>query len=135
MSSVHQQQIDSDVRVVFDQDQGVFGTVEDGNSIFDNDNTQWSARVNVDCTERWSGYVQYWMTESDGDDLLIGDVTGLLNNEMIGQEYRDIGLGVTYNFPTGVFVGAGFRDLDYDDLNDLLDYDGQIFTIRGGTTF
>ncbi len=26
-------------------------------------------------------------------------------------------------------------DLDYDDLNDLLDYDGQIFTIRGGTTF
>lgn len=124
---------DTNVRVTFDQ--AGFFAVEDGNSIFDNENTQLLAHVNIRSPGPWSGFVRYVMTESDGTDSLIGDINGPVASVPIDQEFHDIEGGATYTFNSGVFIGASIRDFDYDDINNLLDYNGTIFTIRGGTTF
>ncbi len=128
------QEIDSNVRVVFDRDFGPPPPIQDGNSIFDTDNTQFGCHARY----AWSNFtanLRWASVESDGDNLALGDVDGLLNNAVIDQDYQDIELGLTYSFDSGMYLGASFRDFDYDDGNDLLDYEGDIFTVRAGLTF
>jgi hypothetical protein len=129
-----EQEVDSMVGVVIDQDD-FGGAVEAGDSIFNNDNTQYSGQVNLDWAEAWKTFVRYWFAEADGNNLLSGEISGVVNDRPLGQEFRNAEIGLTYSFGGGIFVGASLRDIDYDDVNDLLDYDGQIFTLRLGTTF
>ena len=128
-----EQDVDSSVGVTFDT--AGFGGTETGDSLFVNDNTQYSAHVNFSCRDGWNSFVRYWYAESDGDNVLDGDVTGIVNTELIAQEFENIEAGVTYTFDSGILLGGSFRLFDYDDRNDLLDYDGEILTLRVGTRF
>ena len=51
------------------------------------------------------------------------------------QEYADIEGGLTYSFPSNYYLGARVRSFDYDDYNDLLDYDGEILSVIAGLRF
>ena len=131
-----EQEIDSAVGVTFDT-AGFFGT-ETGDSIFATDNTQYSGQVNVAWEENWSGFARFWYAESDGSNILTGDATpppGIVNNEIILQEFENVEVGVNYTLKSGIFVGASVRTFDYDDANDLLDYEGEMLLVRVGTKF
>ena len=112
----------------------------------DVDNTQILGRVNWRGDSGWNGSVQYWMTESDGVNIIDG--TTLNNLQTIDQKYRDVEVSLGYDLPSGLSLGASFRDFDYDDgairqlsgqpvesIGDRIDYDGQIFTVRAGLKF
>jgi len=117
-----------------------FAAVENALSIFDNENRQFRGRVQYRWGGAWRAYLQYWATQSDGDDdLLAQTFNGLLP---IDQEFENAELGLFYTFPSGVWLGATLWDFDYSDegadgtpLAGALDYDGQIFTLRGGMSF
>jgi hypothetical protein len=126
-------EIDTITGTAFDTD--IFGVTEPGLSIFANDNTSGQVQINFRSKSPWSGFVRYWMTESEGNDIVLGDVVGVINDEVIAQDYEDGEIGVRYTFQGGLFVGAAFRSFDYDDRNDLLDYEGEILTINAGMTF
>jgi hypothetical protein len=81
---------------------------------------------------------------------LVGNVTGPLNcltppagdpsaaacSSLIKQTYQDAEIGLTYTLSSGVYVGGTYRVFDYDDdVNGLVDYDGNIFTVLAGSTF
>jgi len=130
------QEIETNVGVTFDT-AGFFGT-ETGFSIFDNDNTQYSGYVNCAFGTRWKGNVRFMAAESDGVNVLTGDATpapGIVNSESIKQELVDLEVGLNYFFDGGMFVGGSYRMLDYEDGNTLLDYDGEIITLRAGLRF
>jgi hypothetical protein len=133
MLNYAQQEIDNSVFVVFDQDG--FGAVEPGDSLFANDNTQYSGQVNFRWARRWAGHVRLWYAESDGNNVLVGEISGVVDDQIIMQEFRNAEVGLIYTFESGIFLGASARSFDYDDYNDLLDYDGEIFTLRLGTNF
>ncbi|ANM29118.1 hypothetical protein ABI59_05165 [Acidobacteria bacterium Mor1] len=128
-----EQDVRSDVAVLFDT-AGFFG-VEPGRSIFDNRNDQIVAQMNFRSGEAWRGFLRGSFTESDGSNPLIGDVNGLVNDELIGQQYEDVEFGMEYHLPSGIYLGASIRGFDYEDRNGLLDYSGEILTLRGGTRF
>jgi hypothetical protein len=109
--------------------------VEPGDSIFVNDNKQYSGQANFGWATRWKGHVRLWFAESDGDNVLVGDLSDVVADQKIKQEFSNAEVGLTYTFDSGIFLGASARSFDYDDFNDLLDYDGQIFTLRLGMTF
>ena len=117
-----------------------FGAVEDAFSIYANKNEQFRGRVQYRWGGAWRAYVQYWFTRSDGDNDVLGQT---VNSFLpIDQEFDNAELGVFYTFDSGVYVGATVWDFDYQDrgedgtpLESALDYDGQIYTLRGGLTF
>ncbi len=141
-----EQEIDTRVGVRFDL--AGFNLADDGDSVFQNDNTQLSAYLNYRWSEAWKIHARYTMTESEGHNLLFGDASGLVNDEVIAQDYDDWELGLTYLLPNGLYFGADYRDFEYDDgghrldglgavlfSNDGLDYKGQIVSLRAGLTF
>ena len=107
-----------------------------GDTVFDNTNTQWTGQVNLRWGTPWRLYGRYGFSESDGHNRLLNDSpAGFSNDEPIEQEFTDAEVGATYTFPSGLFFGASLRDFDYDDDNNLLDYDGRSLILRGGVRF
>ncbi len=133
-----EQDVETATPIIFDISSFNFtfpGDTEPGASFFDTDHTQGLAQVNWSWSEPWRAYLRYVMAESDGSDLFTGDASGVINDEVIDQEYMDVEAGLFYTFPGGLFVGGSFRVFDYDDENDLLDYDGEMLEFRSGLTF
>ncbi len=106
-----------------------------GLSVYDVDTTHGLIQVNFRPAERWAAWVRSWLSDADGVNPLIAP--GFTDNETarILQDYRDAEVGVRYTFPSKIFVGGSYRVFDYDDRNDLLDYDGSIFTLNAGMAF
>ena len=137
-----EQEIDSIASLIYDT--GGFGGTESGVSVFDDTNKEGLVQVNFSWADRWNAHARYMMVESDGNNPLIGDLTGRVNcsspgapvcNSAIGQDYDDAEVGLTYTFPSGIYFGGTFRSFDYDDVNDLVDYDGDIVTFIAGMNF
>lgn len=133
-----EQDIETATPIVFDISSFNFafpGDTEPGGSFFDTDHTQGLAQINWSWSPPWRAYLRYMMAESDGSDLFTGVSSGVISDEVINQEYMDVEAGLLYTFPGGLFLGGSFRLFDYDDENDLLDYEGEILEIRSGLTF
>ena len=111
---------------------GFFNT-DVGNSVYNNDNTEFSAQVNYSWATRWKAFLRGTFNESDGDNAITGSVFS--SNRVILQDFSDIEGGLTYTFPKDYYVGARFRTFDYDDHNDALDYDGDILSVIAGYRF
>lgn len=126
-------EIDGTTAVIFDT--AAFGGTESGSSAYMNDYTRWSARLNARIDEHWSAWIRFATNESDGNDLLLGNVSGVVSNAVLDQDFTDGELGVRHTFDSGMWLGASFRSFDYDEFNDLLDYDGEIFSILAGINF
>ncbi len=132
-----EQDVESVTAVLFDGPGfgGPTGT-DAGISFFTTDNTQWNAQIDWRWPgERVSTYLRWWQAEADGNNSLTGENLGLVNDTLVDQEFHDAELGFSYSFPSGLYVGAGLRDFDYDDGNDRLDYDGSMWTMRAGFRF
>jgi hypothetical protein len=106
-----------------------------GLDIYDVDTTHGLAQVNFSWADPWNAYFRLWIADSDGATPLIAAGFTDTPSARIMQEYRDGDVGVRYTFPNGVFLGGSVRRFDYDDANDLLDYDGSILTFSGGLAF
>ncbi len=132
--SYAEQDIDTATPIVFDT--AAFGGTDTGDTLFDVDHTQGSAQINYDFTSAWRSFLRYSMTEAEGDNVFVGDTTGVISEGLIQEEYSDVEVGLSYHFPSGLYVGGSYRDFEYDDDgNELVPYDGEIFTIRAGLTF
>ena len=73
------------------------------------------------------------VNDSDGNDGLAGPT--YTNDIVIAQDFSDVEAGVTYTFPSRLYLGGRYRLFDYDDVNDRLDYDGAIFSLVAGLNF
>ncbi len=133
--SYSRQEIDTSAAILFDA--AGFGATENGDTFFDADLTSWMAQFNVKLTDTWNVFGRYMMSESDGDNIFIGDgATGLLSTGLVNQDYSDWEAGVSYLMPTGLRLSGSVRRFDYEDTdNPLLDYDGLIVTGRVGFAF
>jgi len=131
------QEVDSNTGIEFD-DAG-FSVEVPGQSLFINDNTELSARVDFGLGSRTDAYVRFSDIESDGDntinDLTVPTAPVLVGNLRIIQDFQDIEAGFNYRLDSGLYVGFSYRDFDYDDLNDLLDYDSGQAIVRVGLEF
>ena len=123
--------IDRVTRTHFNLD-GFFNT-DVGNSVYNNDNTEFSAQVNYSWAKRWKAFLRGTFNESDGDNAITGSTYS--SSLMILQDYSDLEGGLTYSFPKDYYVGARFRSFDYDDHNDALDYSGDILSVIAGYRF
>jgi hypothetical protein len=126
-----QSDFDSVVALQFDTD--FFGIGERGDSLYDNTSNQWAGQVNFSWARPWKGFLRFRINDSNGNNVITGPT--FTNNLIIGQDYSDVEGGLTYTFLSGLYVGGRYRVFDYDDQNDLLDYDGDIFTIVLGVGF
>jgi hypothetical protein len=127
-----QNDIDRMTRIHFDTD-FFFGSTDVGDSVYDNDNTEWSGQVNLSWASAWRAYFRFQVNESDGKSSITGSTFS--NTLVILQDYSDVEGGLTYSFAGNLYVGARLRSFDYDDQNDGLDYDGEIFSIVAGLHF
>ena len=127
-----QNDIDRMTRIHFDTDL-FFGSTDVGDSAYDNDNTEWSAQVNFNWAPAWRAYIRTQANESDGKSAITGSTFS--NTLFILQNYSDIEGGLTYSFARNVYVGARLRVFEYNDRNNALDYDGEIFSIVAGLDF
>jgi len=126
-----QQDFDRVVRVRYDLDP--FGIAENGDSSYAIDSTEWAGHVNLNWAKQWKGFLRLRVNDASGANDLAG--TLYTNSLMIGQDFSDLEAGVTYTFPRGLYLGGRYRIFDYDDLNDRMDYDGDIFTLIAGFSF
>lgn len=131
------QEVDSDTGILFDT--AGFGGTAPGRSLFVNDNTQISGRVDFGIGANCSGYLRFATTESDGNntvvDLTAPSTPALVNDLLIVQEFDDLEVGFDYRLNSSLRVGLSLRDFDYDDMNDLLDYDSRQAIVRVGLEF
>ena len=112
-----------------------FGGLDDGISLFTTDNQQFRMMIRY-TSSRWSAFVRSWWAGSEGSNRLVGDATGVVHNTRIDQDYTDGELGLTYTLRSGIYVGGAWRTFEYEDMgNQLLDYDGNIITLRAGFVF
>ena len=107
---------------------------EPGRILYEANTTHAMAQVNFRPGDRWSAFVRGWIADADGLDEIVADnfTDGEPN---FTQDYTDGELGLRHTFRNSVFVGGSVRYFDYDDRNDLLDYDGTILTFNGGLAF
>jgi hypothetical protein len=126
-----QHEIDRVTRMHFNID-GFFAT-DVGNSVYGNNNTEFAGGVNFSWATRWKAFVRAQFNESDGDSAITGATYS--SSLAILQDYADMEGGLTHTFPNDYYVGARLRTFDYDDHNDALDYDGDIFSIVAGLRF
>lgn len=139
--SYSRQEFDSASPILFDIDP--FGNTDSGNSLFNNENTIWSGQINLIFDPAWKFFLRFSLAESEGDNFFLGTsfsgdistVAGLPPGQRIDQDYTDWEAGLTYSFASGLFAGGSVRSFDYDDQNNLLDYDGEILTLHMGMKF
>jgi hypothetical protein len=127
------QELDGYAEVILDG--AGFGSVFDGLTAFATDNDYLTARVNVRPTRAWLIFARYTLARADGLNSAEGPEEGLPSVLSIVQDYSDAELGVTRFLKSKLYFGGSLRLLDYDDANDLLDYDGTIVTVHIGTSF
>lgn len=127
------QDIKSDVRIAFDE--AGFATVGQGSSVFDIENRQWLAQLNVGAAGPFRGYVRLAYSESEGANRILNDGPGFTSSQVIEQEYVDGEVGVSWDVGRDLVVGGSLRSFEYDDDNDLLDYEGAIVQLRVGLKF
>ncbi|HXI01978.1 MAG TPA: hypothetical protein VNI57_02270 [Candidatus Saccharimonadales bacterium] len=132
-ASYAKQNMDTATPIIFDT--AAFGGTEPGDTAFDADNDEGFLQVNYKFTRAWDSFVKVMLTRSDGNNTFIGNASGTIDDFVIDQNYQDVEGGVVYHFASGLFVGGSFRDFKYNDRNSLIDYQGQIFLLRAGTTF
>ena len=130
------QDVDNSTGINFDT--AGFGGTAPGISTFASDNTQMRAQLNYR-RGAWRCYLQWTDVDAEGTqdvvDLTAPTMPTLVNRENIDQSYADATIGLDYQFASGLSLGVALRDFDYDDGNNLLDYDGQHLTFRAGLRF
>jgi hypothetical protein len=128
-------EVEGSTAILFDT--AGFGAVAPGTSDFMNDNSQFQGRVDYR-RDKWHCYVMASSVDSDGFNDVI-DLTfptpSLVNSQLIMQTYDDAEIGINYLLPSGLSIGGAYRHFDYDDVNNLLDYDGRHVTVRAGLKF
>jgi hypothetical protein len=127
-----QNNVDRMIRIHFDTDL-FFGSTDVGDSVYDNDNTELSGQVNFSWASAWRAYFRAQVNKADGKSAITGSTFS--NTLVILQDYSDIEGGLTYSFPSNWYVGARVRSFDYDDFNNALDYDGEMFFLVAGLHF
>jgi hypothetical protein len=114
-----------------------FGAVAPGLSQFLNDNDQLHGRFDYR-RGPWRFHLMASIVEADGFNNII-DLTAmtpsLANSVPIVQSYDNAEVGLDYVLPSGIWVGGTYRDFDYDDVNNRLDYSGSHVVLRAGMTF
>ena len=125
--------IDTDTAILFDT--AGFGGTENGDTSFDTEYTSLSGQLNIAFTPAWEGYFRVMMAEADGNNVFLGDVSGVISPGVIDQELLDWEAGVKYRLPSGLFVGGSLRGFDFDNVNEIQNYDGTIITFRAGFEF
>jgi hypothetical protein len=126
-----QHDFDRVTRVHYDLDP--FGMAENGDSIFTSDSTEWAGHVNFNWAEQWRSFLRVRVNDSSGANDLAGPT--FVNGLIIDQDFSDVEVGLTYTFGNGLYLGGRYRIFDYDDFNDRMDYDGDIFTLLAGLSF
>jgi hypothetical protein len=86
----------------------------------------WPTKPAATATPRRPGIGRYEDGAFWNADLTLPMTPLLVNSELIMQDYLDSEVGVNYVFDSGLRVGAAYRHFDYDDVNNLLDYDGSM---------
>ena len=81
----------------------------------------------------WKLFFRARINDANGHNRITG--TTFSNNIDIMQDFSDIEVGLTYTFDNGVYVGGRIRMFDYDDVNDRMDYDGDIVSLTAGLSF
>jgi hypothetical protein len=120
--------VDSAVRVRFDTD--LFLGAENGDSTYSNRSTELAAQINAKWHDTWSTFLRARINSADGSNRLEGMTFS--SNIALVQDYSDVEAGLTYSFKKGVYVGARVRMFEYNDINDRLDYDGDIIALVAG---
>lgn len=126
-----QNEVDRVTRIHFDT--SVFGATDVGDSVYGNDNTALSGQLNFSWSPRFKAFVRAQHNDSDGRSSILGSM--YTNTIPILQEYMDIEAGVTCSLPKDLYVGLRVKTFEYDDFNDSLDYDGEVFSVRVGMHF
>jgi len=92
-----------------------------------------AGQINFSWSTPWRAFLIARINDAEGDNSILGPT--LTNQLIIDQDFYDAEFGLTYTFRSSVYVGGRFRVFDYDDANDRMDYDGEIFSIVAGLTF
>ncbi len=124
--------VDSAVRIRFDTEE-FFNSAENGDSIYDNLSTELAGQVNVSWDEVWRLFFRARINDADGHNRIAGATFS--NTFDLVQDFSDVEVGLTHSFDNGMYVGGRFRMFDYDDVNDRLDYDGDIIAVVVGLEF
>lgn len=126
------QDVKSVTRVRYDTEL-FFNSTEVGDSVYDNTSTEWATGLNVSWGKPWRAHVRLRINESDGRNDVLGPT--FTNRLLLLQDYADLEAGVTYAFENGLYVGGRLRAFDYDDVNDRMDYEGEIVSLLAGMRF
>jgi hypothetical protein len=136
------QDIDTEAAILFDTSVfdfiggcGAPGSCENGDTFFDTEYTSLTGQLNIAFTDAWEGLFRVMMAEEDGDNVFMGDTSGVISSGDIDQDFLDWEAGVKYRLPSGLFVGGSVRGFDFEDVNDAQNYDGTIVTARAGFEF
>jgi hypothetical protein len=121
--------VDSVVRVRFDTDD-FFNSAENGDSTYANVSTELAGRINIRWHESWKLFLSARLNDADGHNRIAG--TTYSNTVDILQDFSDVEAGLTRSFANGMYVGGRLRMFDYDDVNDNLDYDGEVVSFVVG---
>ena len=111
-----------------------FNSAENGNSIYDNNSTQWAGQANVRWAGTWKAFVRGQCNDADGNNSLIGPA--YVDRLTIDQDYLDLEFGITHTLKSGVYLGGRLRHFEYDDAaRRQFAYDGDILTLIAGLSF
>jgi hypothetical protein len=124
--------VDSAVRIRFDTEE-YYNSAENGDSIYDNLSTEFAGRVNIRWDDTWRLFFRARINDADGQNRFSG-VTYSKTIALV-QDFSDVEVGLTYAFDNGMYVGGRYRMFDYDDVNDRMDYDGEILSLVAGLEF
>lgn len=108
-------------------------------STYDADSDIIEAAFSFRPSPRWQGFVRVLLSESDAENGAFGGdlstVTTLPSVLPIDQDFQHYELGGRYTLDSGIFFGVSAGIFDYDDVNDLLDYDGTTLEFSAGAAF
>ena len=135
------QDVESFAEVIYDGAGfgGPTALITDATSFYTTDNDYIEARINYRPSPVWRFFLHYGSSdaegrnESDGTDL--NAVPAVPSTLRIVQDYVRSELGGRYTLGSGLFFGAELGIFDYDDRNDLLDYDGTSIVLHAGLEF
>jgi hypothetical protein len=129
--------LETEADVIFDGDG--FGSTFDGRSIFDGDTTVVEGAIRFQPSPAWRFVLSYLASDAEytesslsNDPAAPSTVPSILD---ITQDWMRAEARARYTFASGQFVGTTVGAIDYDELNDDLDYDGVLLELHVGTTF